>query len=70
MVEEFEIAVTSAAAEPRTVVVLERMARGDTWRVPWASRPAEKEDARTIRFVVTVAPGATEKVRYRVIYEL
>jgi hypothetical protein len=68
IVEEVEIAIENTEETPREVLILERLARGDTWRVSWSSTPVEKEDARTIRAVVTVPPLGTERLRYRVIY--
>jgi hypothetical protein len=68
MVEEIELSVKNDSAVARDLVVLDRMARGDTWLIAWASVEARKEDGRTIRFELRVPPHATERLRYRVVY--
>ncbi len=68
MVEEIEITLTNTTDAASDVVVLERLARGDSWSVPWASETAVKDDSRTVRFQVAVPAKGELKLRYRVIY--
>jgi hypothetical protein len=70
IVEEIEVDVTNRAEAPAEVVLLERLARSETWLVSWTSDPATKEGPRTIRFRVRVPPGETKRVSYRVIWDL
>src|SRR5262249_5706454 len=68
IVEEIEVTLSNDTDAAVEVTVLERMARGDTWNVAWASAAASKEDPRTVRFDVKVAAKGKQKLRYRVIY--
>jgi hypothetical protein len=68
MVEEIEVVLTNTTDAATDVVVLERLARGDSWSIPWASDTVAKDDSRTIRFNLTVPAKGESKVRYRVIY--
>jgi hypothetical protein len=71
MVEEIEITLENKAKTPRDVVVLDRLARGDSWTVSWSSiaeDEMEKDDARTIRVPMKLAPGEKRTFSYRVVY--
>lgn len=71
MVEEIEVVIENKAKTPRDVVVLERLARGDSWVISWTSLSEdeiEKDDARTIRVPMSLKPAEKRTFRYRVVY--
>jgi hypothetical protein len=67
--EAFEIKLRNRKAEPVTIRVVERLYRWSNWRILQQSDPAEKKDAQTIEFTVTVPPDSEKVVTYRVRYE-
>ena len=66
--EEIEISLRNRKDEPVEVQVIEPMFRAGEWRLVRQSQPAEKLDARQIRFVARVAKNAETVLRYRVRY--
>jgi hypothetical protein len=61
---EWEIELRNRSAGPETVRVLEHVP-GD-WRLLRSSLPAERVDARTLRWHVTVPAGGEARLAYRV----
>lgn len=68
MTEEFEIRIRNRKTVPVRVMVQESLFRWTNWRVVSASHKWERQDARTIRFPVAVAPDGETVVRYAVRY--
>lgn len=69
IVEEIEVTVQNDGDEARDVVFLERLPRGELWRITFSDAPVEKEDTRTIRATLTVPAKGKTKLSYRVIYD-
>jgi hypothetical protein len=68
IIEEIEINLKNDSAMDAEVTVLERMFRGDTWKISWSSPTFVKDDTRSVRASIVVPAGKTETVRYRVIW--
>jgi hypothetical protein len=68
MTEEIEVKVRNQKKEPVTVVVKENLYRWTHWSIAQKSHDFQKQDATTVHFPVTVAPGREAVVRYTVNY--
>ncbi len=68
MREEIEVRVRNQKQERVTVQVKENLYRWVNASITSASHEYRKEDARTVMFPVTIAPGAEAVVRYTVNY--
>ncbi len=68
MSEEIEVKLRNQKKERVEVIVKENLYRWVNWTIASRSHEYSKEDARTIHFPVTIAPGAEATVRYTVQY--
>ncbi len=69
MIEDIEVRVRNQKkTEAVTVQVHENLYRWTNWQITQRSHPFDRIDARTVRFPVTLAPGAEGVVRYTVRY--
>jgi hypothetical protein len=68
MTEEIEVKLRNQKKERVVVQVKENLYRWLNWEITRRSHDFQKEDARTITFPVTIAPGEEAVVRYTVRY--
>jgi len=68
MTEEIEVKLRNQKKERVEVIVKENLYRWVNWTIASRSHEYSKEDARTVHFPVTIAPGAEVTVRYTVQY--
>jgi hypothetical protein len=68
MTEEIEVKLRNQKKERVVVQVKENMYRWANWEITRRSHDFQKEDARTIFFPITLAPGEEAVVRYTVRY--
>jgi hypothetical protein len=68
MTEEIEVRLRNQKSERVEVLVKENLYRWVNWSIGAKTHDFHKEDARTIVFPVTVAPGGETVVRYTVQY--
>jgi hypothetical protein len=68
LTESFEIKLHSHKKEAVKVDVQETLYRWSQWQITAASEKYEKQDGRTIKFPVEVAPGQEKSITYTVKY--
>jgi len=68
MTEEIEVRLRNQKKERVEVMVKENLYRWVNWNITSKSHDYRKDDARTVVFPVTIAPGAEAVVRYTVQY--
>ena len=68
LVEEFAIVIDNRRAQPVSVLLREHMYRGQNWTLAYTSTAAAKEGPQQIALRTEVAPHATQRVIYVVVY--
>ena len=68
MTETVEIEVRNQKKVVQNVVVREHLYRWRNWKIPERNEPFEKIDANTVEWRLKIAPEATGRIRYEVVY--
>ena len=68
MTETVEIEVRNQKKVVQNVVVREHLYRWRNWEIVERNEPFEKVDSNTVEWNLRIAPEATGRIRYEVVY--